>query len=287
VRELAGEGPFLDPALYAATRSVTLGYRQFGSGPPLVLIMGLGGTMRFWPFRLLRLLAERFQVTIFDNRGVGDSTDDVGEEMTIELMARDTADLISRLGLARPGVVGWSMGGQIALALAVDHPGVTGPVVTVAGDCGSPNAIQPDSAIESVFTPEMTTAQLIELLFPAGEVAAKRAYSAEVLANAGGVRSATLSRQLDAETAFAASWHVYDSLPTLELPVLILQGSEDAVTSPHNAEILAKSIPGSQLVWFQGAGHGVAFQEPDRFLETVTPFLLRWPLEPEPSKARS
>jgi pimeloyl-ACP methyl ester carboxylesterase len=88
------------------------------------------------------------------------------------------------------------------------------------------------------------------------------------------VGSATLSRQLDAEAAFASSCHVYDSLPELALPVLILQGSEDVVTSPYNAEILASRIPGAELVWFQGAGHGVAFQEPDRFLETIVSFLL-------------
>jgi len=270
---LFGPEAFLGPVRRLQTPAITLAYRQFGAGPAVVMIMGLGGTMRYWSLALLGRLARRFRVTIFDNRGVGYSTDDLAAEMTIELMGRDTAELITRLGLARPGVVGWSMGAQIALALAVDHPGVIGRLVTVAGDSGSANAIQPEPRVAAVFNAGMTPARLIDLLFPDRAAAAKRSYTAEALAGEPQIARRTVTRQLAAEAAFAASPHVYDALPRLGLPVLIVQGCQDVVTNPRNAEILAARIPNARLVRFEGAGHGLAFQKTDSFVSTITPFL--------------
>ena len=110
------------PGQVAATALGTVGYRELGSGPPLVLIMGYAGTMETWEPQLVDTLARHFRVVIFDNAGIG-GTRALPSPLTIDAMANQTSALISALGLGRPDVLGWSMGGMIAQALAVLHPG--------------------------------------------------------------------------------------------------------------------------------------------------------------------
>ena len=108
-----------------------IGYRSVGRGAPLVLIMGLAGTIDVWPPSLIADLAQRHRVIVFDNEGIGLSTLRPGG-LTITRMADDTATLITALGLHRPDVMGWSMGGFIAQALAVRHPDAVSRLVLSA-----------------------------------------------------------------------------------------------------------------------------------------------------------
>src|SRR3954464_8385731 len=99
-----------------------VGYRTFGSGRPLVMVMGLGGTMGSWdPAFLDALAAGRHRIVLLDNEGVGKTTRLKGQ-LTIRRMADTTAGLIARLKLKQPDVAGWAMGGMIAQSVAVRHP---------------------------------------------------------------------------------------------------------------------------------------------------------------------
>jgi pimeloyl-ACP methyl ester carboxylesterase len=109
------------PVRIAHTRLGDVGYRVVGSGPPLVLIMGYGWTMEGWDPRLVHALARHNRVVMFDNSGVG-RTQQLPAPLTIDAMADQTSALIDTLGLGRPNVLGWSMGGMIAQALALLHP---------------------------------------------------------------------------------------------------------------------------------------------------------------------
>lgn len=109
------------PARIAHTRLGAIGYRVVGSGPPLVLIMGYGWTMAGWDPRLVHSLARHNRVVMFDNSGVG-RTQELPPPLTVDAMADQTSALIDTLGLGRTDVLGWSMGGMIAQALAVLHP---------------------------------------------------------------------------------------------------------------------------------------------------------------------
>ena len=111
----------LAPVQVAHTQLGAVGYRVVGSGPPLVLIMGYTGTMEAWDPRFVDALARHYRVVIFDNAGVG-RTQPLPAPLTIDAMADQTSALISTLGLGRPNILGWSMGGMIAQALAVRHP---------------------------------------------------------------------------------------------------------------------------------------------------------------------
>jgi hypothetical protein len=108
------------PVRIARTSMGAVGYRIFGSGPPLLLIMGYGGTMETWDPRFVDALSQNHRVVMFDNTGVGD-TQALPTPLTIDAMANQTSALIETLGLKKPDVLGWSMGGMIAQALAVEH----------------------------------------------------------------------------------------------------------------------------------------------------------------------
>src|SRR5690348_14542088 len=109
------------PVRVAHTRLGAVGYRVVGSGPPLVLIMGYGWNMEGWDPRLVHALAGHYRVVMFDNSGIG-RTRLLPLPLSIQAMAGETSALITALRLHRPDVLGWSMGGMIAQALAVRHP---------------------------------------------------------------------------------------------------------------------------------------------------------------------
>ena len=120
--QLQGAGAFMGPVRTVSANGIRVGYRQFGHGPDLLMVSGDTAPMTLWMPYLLKPLARDFTVTIFDNRGVGYSTDDPAQRMTVPLMARDTAGVIEALALRQPTVVGWSMGGEIGLTLAERRP---------------------------------------------------------------------------------------------------------------------------------------------------------------------
>jgi pimeloyl-ACP methyl ester carboxylesterase len=83
--------------------------------------MGYGWTMEGWDPRLVHALAQHNRVVMFDNSGVG-RTRQLPAPLTIDAMADQTSALTDTLSLGGPNVLGWSMGGMIAQALAVLHP---------------------------------------------------------------------------------------------------------------------------------------------------------------------
>jgi hypothetical protein len=121
----SGSGPdvLTAPIRVVRTSAGTVAYRELGSGPELLLITGAGASMDGWPPVFVDALAAHHKVVVFDNAGVGRTTAvSAPALLSVTAMASQTSALISTLGLRRPAVLGWSMGGMIAQALAVSHP---------------------------------------------------------------------------------------------------------------------------------------------------------------------
>jgi len=115
---------------YADVNGINLYYETHGSGRPLVLLHGgLGSGEMFGP--ILPRLSESHQVIAVDLQAHG-RTADVDRPITLEAMADDIGALIGHLGVGRPDVMGYSLGGGVAFHVALRHPGLVRKLVLVS-----------------------------------------------------------------------------------------------------------------------------------------------------------
>src|SRR5258708_27585762 len=126
---------------YAEVNGINLYFETHGAGRPLILLHGgLGSGEMFGP--ILPQLAERHQVVTVDLQGHG-RTADIDRPIDVRLIAGDIAALIEHLALASPDVVGYSLGGGVALQTAVQYPAKVRRLVVVSANI-RPDAIYPE-----------------------------------------------------------------------------------------------------------------------------------------------
>jgi pimeloyl-ACP methyl ester carboxylesterase len=258
----------------AQVGDIKMGYRVFGNGDPLVMIMGYGSTMNMWESGLLQALSSRFKVIIFDNRGIGLSEE--GERpISIEQFADDTAGLMEALGLRRAHVLGWSMGALIAEELALRQPGRVDRLVLYAAHCNAalfppaPEILQ--KLTDTSGTPEQQGMRFISVLFPPTWLQSHGDRIKEVFYRPmGTVRPEIMGKQ---SMAIGAWKGCCDRLGQIKKLALIIAGAEDVLVPPQNARYLAGKIPGAKLALIENGGHGLMFQLPDEFEAQVTEFL--------------
>ena len=259
---------------------IEIAYETFGSpgDPALLLIMGLGMLMLAWRDDLCWLLADQgFCVIRFDNRDVGLSThlDDTPEPDLPELMAgdhssapyeiddmaEDALGLLNGLGIERAHVVGASMGGYIAQALAIRR---ADRVLSLTSIMSSPSVGVGRATREAqavLLTPPTTSRhaaarRAVEVMrvigspdypFDEQEVAelARRAYDRH--ADSRGVL-----RQL---AAIVVSNDRTEALRGLRVPALVIHGEADQLVQLDGGKATAAAIPGARLLTFPGMGH--------------------------------
>lgn len=130
---------------YAELNGVNLYFETHGSGRPLILLHGgLGSGEMFGP--ILPMLTARHQVVTADLQGHG-RTADIDRPIDVRLMADDIAALIDHLGLDRPDVVGYSLGGGVALNTAAKYPTKVGRLVAASANI-RPDAIYPEMRVQ-------------------------------------------------------------------------------------------------------------------------------------------
>jgi pimeloyl-ACP methyl ester carboxylesterase len=249
-------------------------YRVLGSGPPLVLITGYAGTMQSWDPRFVNALATHYRVVIFDNSGV-DGTAQLPGTLTIDAMADQTSALISALGLGRPNVLGWSMGGMIAQALAVRHPTQVRRLVLCATFPGSGTVARPPQSDINALTDGNAKAATLDL-FPADQTAAADAFGAAVgsYPAAAPVSGAVVKAQAHAVILW---WSDADPagrrIAAISAPTLVADGAVDRLDPAVNDHALARLIRGARLMLYPDAGHAFLFQDEGAFVPVVESFL--------------
>jgi len=107
-------------------------YLERGSGQPIVMVHGLGGQSGNFTYGLVDELAREYRVIVVDRPGAGYSTRESDDSARLRMQAAVVADVIRKLGLDRPLVVGHSLGGAIALAMALDSPDAIGSLALLA-----------------------------------------------------------------------------------------------------------------------------------------------------------
>jgi pimeloyl-ACP methyl ester carboxylesterase len=207
-----------------------------------VVILGLGGAVSEFREAIGELAVGR-RVLAFDNRGAGRSGQP-DSAYSIEMMADDTAGLMRAVGIGRADVVGISLGGRIAVELAVRHSELVRRLVLVSAAARTVNTLRRRFVMG--FWSRVRTG-------PGPRH--QRRYAFE--------------RQVAASTRYDGREH----LRRITQPTLILHGRQDRSTPYRRAEELHAGIAGSRLVTFSG-GHRFHLQgEREPFLETVTAFL--------------
>lgn len=110
-----------NPVYQVEVNGIEIGYKLMGRGEPLVLILGLGGTVDTWPFELIATLMEHYRLIMPDNRGMGYTTANE-EPFTFEMFARDIIGLLDALNVKKSHVLGFSMGSFITQTLLIEYP---------------------------------------------------------------------------------------------------------------------------------------------------------------------
>ena len=253
---------------------IKMGYRIYGNGYPLVMIMGYGSTMKLWEPDLIRMLSSRFKVIVFDNRGMGNT--EMGQRaFTIEQFADDTTGLMDALGIRQAHVLGWSMGALIAEEVVLRHPGKVKKLVLYAAHCNAsllppaPEVIQ--KLTDTSGTPEEQGMRFISVLFPPDWLQSHGERIKEVFYRPlGNISTETVAKQSMA----IGTWKgCCDRLGEINNPTLVISGADDVLVPPQNARYLASKVRNAQLVLSENGGHGLMFQYPDKFSEKVIGFL--------------
>jgi pimeloyl-ACP methyl ester carboxylesterase len=265
------------PVKVIATADGNVGYRVYGQGPPLVLIMGYAGSMEVWDPHFIDELAGQFRVVTFDNAGIGRSA--ALRSLSIDTMADQTSALITALHLGSPDVLGWSMGSMIAQALAIRHPQQVHRLILCATYPGTGTAVQPSQKDIAALTGNDPAAAQADL-FPANQEIAAAAFSGSL---AGYSASASTAASVIANQASAIlAWFdgrvkTGHEAARINVPTLVADGADDRIDAAANDREVAGQIPGSRLVLLTDAGHGFLFQEGTSFTFLVRTFLLGVP----------
>lgn len=237
---------------------------------PLLLIQGVGlGRWGWGP--ALDLLADRFEVLAYDNRGIGESDAPPGP-YSVPMLAGDALQVLDEAGVARAHVLGASLGGLVAQQLASDHPQrlerlvlacatpgrneafpVPAPTLRLLADAAS---LDRETAIERFTRNALSADASDELVRRIVRIRLERpqdpaAWSAQIAAGAGfeGV-----------------------SLERITAPTLVVHGSEDNVVDIRNAALLVERISGARFQEVEG-GHMFWWEAPELFAGVVGAFL--------------
>jgi 3-oxoadipate enol-lactonase len=249
-----------------------LNYERSGSGEPLLLIQGMGGTHVSWGKPFSALLENDFEVIAFDNRGMGLSRR-VGGEFSIAEMAVDTAELLAALEIEAAHVMGISMGGMIAQELALAHPERLRSLTLGCTFCGgegsqlmAPSNFRKLVEATSSGDQDRVFEAMYELNLSPGFRAEQSRYAdfAEMAAALPSPRE-TIGFQLQAIIAHKTQ----DRLPQISAPTLVIHGTADQVLGYPNGPLIASRIPGARLETFEDVGHMFWWEQPERTAELL------------------
>jgi pimeloyl-ACP methyl ester carboxylesterase len=237
---------------YADVNGLKMYYEIRGSGKPLVLLHGAFGWATEYP-----ALAKNRRVIAVELQGHG-HTADIDRPLTYEQMADDTAALLRHLKIEHADFFGYSMGGTVALAIAIRHPSIVGKVAINGSHFGKledafePAAFQQFKSLPANFAPAV-------LKHPYDKVAPDPNQWPALVAK---VKKAGLEFK-----GFAR-----EDMKSIKAPVLITLGDRDGVRLEHAVEMF-RLIPHAQLAVFPGGDHLLLITSPEKVLAPIAAFL--------------
>jgi pimeloyl-ACP methyl ester carboxylesterase len=230
-------------------------FQTFGAGSPLLLIHGLGSSGDDWAFQI-EPLARRHLLVVPDLPGSGRSPAPHGP-YCIRQFASTLWRLLDALGIAESSLLGFSLGGAVALEMALQRPGAAVRVMTINSlpsyrqdSWRKRYAVYGQMTMMRLLGPARLSHKVARRLFPQPHQAPLRARVVEVLARA--------PRRPYLASAFAlARWCALDRLHRLQAPLLMLAGEHDY--TPLGEKQAYASRLGAQFAVVQGSRHGTPF----------------------------
>jgi 3-oxoadipate enol-lactonase len=253
---------------------IELSYDRAGSGPPLLLIMGMSGTFDHWDADFLAGLRRDFDVIVYDHRGVGSSTRLNGSgSLSIAQLAEDAAALLAALEVDSAHVLGISMGGMVAQELALAHPARIRTLALGCTYCGGAGSALASEETMRKLAEAMASGDRERAIRAAWEVNVSPDFAANDDAYARfleigrhrGVAVEVIMEQMRAITEHDTSAR----LPEIGLPTLVLHGTLDQLLPVQNGRLIAELIPGARLEIFDGVGHLFFWEQPARSVELL------------------
>ena len=270
------------PARTVTAGDVTFAYRELGpkGGVPIIFFVHLAANLDNWDPRIIDPISRRHHVIAFDNRGLGASTGSVPG--TVEAMADDAYTFITALGFDKVDIFSFSLGGMVAQALVVKHPGLVRKLIlTGTGPAGGKDM----DKVAGVTYADIARAALTrkdpkEFLFfnrnSTGKPAAKAFVERLKERTRDRDKKVTVKAfqtQLKAIKRWGRSTPV--DLSTITQPTLIANGDNDRMVSSVLSEDLHRRIKNSELIIYPDSGHGGIFQFHDQFVPVALEFLAR------------
>ena len=244
--------------------------------PTVLFLHGIGGNRGNWTEQV-RALSNRYRAVALDARGYGGS-EDGGAALAFTDFGDDVIRVLDALGAGRAHLVGLSMGGRIALDVWRRYPDRVATLTLADTSAGSRETAAPErveaflAARRKPLLEGKTTADIaFEVAATlAGPNIAPKTWGA-LVASLSALRPEPYLRTLEAVTRFTD----FAPFETIDVPTLVIVGTEDRVAPPPIARAMAAAIPGARLVEIEGAGHISNLEAPAAFTAALSAFLAR------------
>lgn len=259
--------------LVTLSESVAINVVEEGHGPPVLFLHGVGASLESWDALLTELSPGRRYVRM-DLRGHGRSMRTPGP-YSLAAMAADVAGLLDRLGVDTVHLVGFSLGGLIAQAVALDYPDRVRSLALLSTVAGR--------------TPEEQTRvlereRMLEKDGPLTHLAnaVERWFTPEFIArNPDAIEARRKSAMQNDPACYLAAYRVLsrndlgDRLHAIRTPTLVLTGENDVGSSARMSRFMHERIVGSELHILPGLKHSILTEAPGQVAAILEPFLLK------------
>ena len=250
-------------------------YEIHGTGPETILFShGLLWSGQLFHKQVAQL-QEHYRCVIYDHRGQGQSeVTQSGYDM--DQLTEDAVALIEQLALGKVHVAGLSMGGFVGRRLAARRPDLVKSLTLMDTSC-QPEPFKTKyrllTWVVRLFGVGSVKNKVMPIMFgekflqDSGRAEERQYWEAQLTQNTKDIVRA-VSGVIDRQG-------VEDEIRQITCPVLIMVGTQDVATVPAKAEYIQQQIPGSQLVYIEGAGHSASIEEPEQINETMEQFLTK------------